>query len=632
MYRKSVSDEDLPGRNFMAVILQTLPQEAELTKVEYEGPRIALYSRNPAYLLRESQLISNMVNTIKKRIVIRSDESIRKSEEDCRATVASDIPREIEYVDSVFDEALGEATVFVKRPWKLAQFSSEAESVDLTEKTGWRVRMRKAPCALATIKEIYSVLGQTAAERTRFLRETGDKIFRAPLAESAEATLIALGGYAEVGRSCTLLLTGDSKVIIDCGLSLFSRDSLMSLPRFDISGISIDEIDGVVITHAHIDHSGCVPFLFKYGYKGPVYCTEPTLPLMYLLQKSYVDYAADKAVYSTREIEDMVSRTITLTYGSVTDISPDMKIVLSNSGHIPGSSSVHVHVGNGDHNIVFTGDMKFGRTLSVENAVWSFPRVETLVIESTYGGREEPVVPREQAEAEFASVINTTIEQGGNALIPVPLVGTGQEIVLLLDSLIQSGRVSPLAPIILDHSLRLSASIYEAYPEYLDKELRGRILRSESSQFGFSENFVVSDSIAKLDKPSVIIAPSGTLSWGSSVEYLKMICQSVTNRLVFVSYQPQGTPGRVILQGGRKITLAGSSLDIKCQVSRVAGLDLHSDRNQLMAYVGRLKPKLRRVLVNHGDRLYAQNLASSISKMLRVPAQHPLVEEAVKLL
>jgi predicted metal-dependent RNase len=160
------------------------------------------------------------------------------------------------------------------------------------------------------------------------------------------------------------------------------------------------------------------------------------------------------------------------------------------------------------------------------------------------------------------------------------------------------------------------------------------MLRSESSQFGFSDNFGISDTrAANLNQPSILLASSGTFSGGASIDYLKKIGPDVKSAILFVTYQPVDTLGRAIQEGMRSITLpSSSSFEILCKVDRISGLDLHSDRNQLMAYISRLKPKLRRVLVNHGERSKAQNLASTISKVLRVPAQHPLVEEATRLL
>src|SRR5690606_13536436 len=185
-------------------------------KIEYEGPRIALYSKNHSYLMQNSQLVSNMVNTIKKRIVIRTDESIRKPEQESTRIISKTIPNEVGVTGTFFDAVLGEVVLFVKKPWMLAQVGEDFDNIELAEKTGWKVRIRKAPHDMAPITALYKVLAETVAERTKFYREVGDKIFRDKLSSQAEASLMTLGGFAEVGRSCMLLSTSESKVLLDC--------------------------------------------------------------------------------------------------------------------------------------------------------------------------------------------------------------------------------------------------------------------------------------------------------------------------------------------------------------------------------------------------------------------------------
>lgn len=610
----------------MAVILQSLPQEASLTKIEYEGPSIALYSKNPSYLLHNNQLVLNMVNSIKKRIVIRTDESLRRSQDESREIITESMPRDAGFVDAFFDSALGEVVVFVKKP---STISHSGEDIGLSEKIGWRVKIRKAPQNMLPIETLYSVLSETVGQRTKFYREVGDKIFRSKLTQQAEASLLTLGGFAEIGRSCMLLETRESKIILDCGLNLSASDSLTAIPRFDIAGISMEDIDAIVLTHAHLDHSGFLPALFKYGYRGPVYCTEPTLLLMSILQRDYLRHSGEEALYSEQDINSEVAHSITLMHGVVTDISPDVKLVLSNSGHIIGSTSIHLHIGNGEHNLVYTGDMKFGKTLTLENASWNFPRVETMIIESTYGGKEDIMCPREQAENDLANTIERTIAGGGHVLLPVPAVGISQELLIILDRLKRVGRFQ--ANVFVEKIISEATAIYEAYPEFLSRDLGKDVLESEMSQFG-SEFSIVQSKTLQPTESAVILAPSSMLIGGPSVDYLKQIVNDPKSTVVVLSYQSLDTPGRALLEGAKQVKVRGETLNVQCQVKRIDGLGSHSDYNQLMAYVLRLRPKLRRILVNHGERPKAQNLASMINKQFRIQTQHPLVQEAIKLL
>jgi uncharacterized protein len=626
MQPKQPFHHESANQNIMAVILQSLPHEANLTKIEYEGPCIALYSKNPSYLLQNNQLVLNMVNTIKKRIVIRIDESLRLSQDESTNVIGDTVPKESGIAGTFFDAVLGEAVIFARKPWTILR---EGGDVDLTEKIGWKVRVRKAPQNMLPIETLYKILGETVSQRTKFYREVGDKIFRPKLTEQAEASLLTLGGFAEVGRSCMLLETRESKIILDCGLNLSAKDSLGALPRFDITGIGMEEVDAVVLSHAHLDHTGFLPALFKYGYRGPVYCTEPTLLLMSILQRDYLKYSGSDALYSEQDIDRAVTHTITLMLGIVTDISPDIKLVLSNSGHIIGSTSIHLHIGNGEHNLVYTSDMKFGKTQTLENASWSFPRVETMIIESTYGGKEDIMSPREQSEANLVSAVERTLTAGGHVLMPVPAVGISQELILLLDRFTKGGRLK--TKVLVEKIISEATAVYEAYPEFLSKELGKHVLESEASQFG-SEFSIVESETLKPSEPAIVLAPSSMLIGGPSVGYLKQIADNPKSTLIILSYQSLDTPGRAILDGARQIRIGGETIELQCQVERIDGLGSHSDYNQLMAYVMRLRPKLRRVLVNHGERPKAQNLASMINKQFRIQTQHPLVQEAIKLL
>jgi predicted metal-dependent RNase len=323
--------------------------------------------------------------------------------------------------------------------------------------------------------------------------------------------------------------------------------------------------------------------------------------------------------------------TITLTPGIVTDISPDVKLVLYNSGHILGSTSVHLHVGNGDHNLVYTGDFKFGRTLTLENASWNFPRVETMIIESTYGGKEDILARPEESEISLAEIISRTAAAGCHTLLAVPAVGISQELILVIERLFKQGRI-PRTRVLVEKVISEATSVYEAYPEYLSRPLREQVLTSEGSPFGSADYFEVVSSATLGTEPAIVLSPSSMLIGGPSVNYLSQIAQNTDSRLVLVSYQAPDTPGRAIQDGSRRLTIANKELELKCGVDKLDGFASHSNYDQLMQYVVRLRPKLRRVLVNHGERTKAQSLASSINKMFKIQTQHPLVQEAIKLL
>lgn len=644
MQRKQQQKELPPSQSIMATILQSIPKEANVTKIDYEGPRIALYTTSPKYLMEHNEIISNLVNVIKKRIVVRTDESIRKLEEDARQILNQCIPQEANLQGTFFDTATGEVSVEVKRPWLLQKNAEDFSQADVTEKTGWKLRVRKATTnPSSTIQAINYNLKVSSADRGRQLKQVGEKIFRPRLAQKSEVSLMTLGGFGQVGRSCMLLTTPDSKILIDCGINPGARNPMESFPRLDWANITLDDLDAVVISHAHLDHTGFLPVLCKYGYKGPIYCTEPTLPMMNLIQLDAVKVAAAQGrapIYSDRDVKQIMKQAITIPYGTVTDISPDIKLVLANAGHILGSALCHFHIGNGDHNFVYSGDLKFAKSILFESASWNFPRVETLLIESTYGAKEDIQPSRPEVESAFINAVNTILKDGGKVLIPIPAVGRAQEIMMVIDQYMKSGELVE-APVFYEGMIAEASAIHEAYPEYLARELRQKILETDDNPFD-SEYFTnvehpdAREEPLREGSPGIIIATSGMLEGGPVLEYFKNIAPDKKNKILFVSYQVNGTLGRRVLDGARQVSLMGREgkvevVNINCGIERLDGFSGHSDYNQLISFVHKLRPKLRRVLVNHGERRKSENLSMSIRRMFRVPAHYPQVQEAIKL-
>jgi KH/beta-lactamase-domain protein len=644
MQRKQQQKELPPSQNMMAIILQSIPKEAKVTKIEYEGPRIALYTNSPRYLMENNETISNLVNIIKKRIVVRTDESIRKSEEDARKILAECIPKEANFQGAFFDTATGEVSIEAKRPWLLQRDAKEFNHAEITEKIGWKLRIRKATTIPSrTIQTINANLKLTSAERSKQFKQIGDEIFRPRLAQKSEVSLITLGGFSQVGRSCMLLSTPESKILVDCGINPGAKHPMDSFPRLDFLDITLDELDAIVIGHAHLDHTGFLPALCKFGYKGPIYCTEPTLPMMNLIQLDAIKVAAAQGrtpIYSERDVKQIMKQAITLPYGTVTDISPDIKLVLANAGHILGSALCHFHIGNGDHNFVYSGDIKFGKSILFEAASWNFPRVETLLIESTYGAKEDIQPTRQEVESAFINAVNNTLADGGKVLIPIPAVGRAQEIMMVIDHYMKSGEMVE-APVFTEGMISEASAIHEAYPEYLARELKQKILETDDNPFD-SEYFTniehadTREEPMRDNSPCIILATSGMLEGGPVLEYFKNIAPDKKNKVLFVSYQVNGTMGRRVLDGSKQVTMLGKEgkvevVTINCSVEKLDGFSGHSDYNQLMSFVQRLRPKLRRVLVNHGERRKSENLAMNIRRMFRVPAHYPQVQEAIKL-
>jgi len=645
MQRKQLQrDSDPSSQSIMATILQSIPKEASVTKIEYEGPRIALYTNTPRYLMENNDTISNLVNIIKKRIVVRTDESIRKPEDEARKIIAEYVPKEANLQATLFDATTGEVSIEAKRPWLLQRNAKEFDHVEVTEMIGWRLRIRKATTIPSrTIQTINATLKQSSSERSKQLKQVGDEIFRPRLSQRTEVSLYTLGGFGQVGRSSLLLSTPESKILIDCGINPGARSPMDAFPRLDSLNITLDELDAIVIGHAHLDHTGFLPTLCKYGYKGPIYCTEPTLPMMNLIQLDAIKVASAQGrtpIYAERDVKQIMRQAITLPYGTVTDISPDIKLVFANAGHILGSALCHFHIGNGVHNFVYSGDIKFGKSILFEAASWNFPRVETLLIESTYGLKEDIQPTRQEVESAFINAVNNTLADGGKVLIPIPAVGRAQEIMMVIDHYMKSGEMIE-APVFTEGMISEASAIHESYPEYLARELKQKILETDDNPFD-SEYFTniehgdAREEPMRDNSPCIILATSGMLEGGPVLEYFKNIAPDKKNKVLFVSYQVNGTLGRRVLDGSKQATMLGKegkveAVSINCGVEKLDGFSGHSDYNQLMSFVQRLRPKLRRVLVNHGERKKSENLAMNIRRMYKVPTHYPQVQEAIKL-
>ena len=620
-----VQDEER-NQNIVAAILNNIPSESEITKIEYEGPFIVLYSRKPTILLENQEIISKMVNLIKKRIVIRTDTSIRSSEDSVNQIIRSSCSNPNGLSEIFFDPALGETTVFVNDFRTLTELNQL--QIPLVEKTGWKLIYRRAPKNLKLLKSVNEILHSSSEDRMYFYKRVGEKIFRQKLSGSEEASIVCLGGFSEIGRSAMLIVTHESKILLDFGIKSYEHEDSDLLPRLDIYGVGMNEIDAVIISHAHLDHCGAVPILCKYGYDGPVYCTDPTFPIMISILRDYVSRSKEP-LYSTRDIETLITHVIPLNYSAVTDISPDVRITFVNSGHMIGSASTHLHIGNGDHNIVYTADLKFGRLNTVDNAFWNFPRAETLVIESTNGNRDDKFVTREVAEETLVKSINSTIQEGGRLLIPVPILGLSQEICVTLGMLRSINKINP-DNIFVDEKIMEMFNFYEIYSDYLSRPLKQRI----SDQ---TEDPIFINSLVKLEpsvkwERSIILCPSSMLTDGPSVTYLSQIANDSLSKVILLSEQFQSTAGKLLQEGERNITIGGKNLDIKCNVDVIPGFSIHSDYNQLLAYINRLKPKLRKVITNHGEGKKCQNLSNSINKIFKIQSFHPLVGESIKLL
>ena len=647
MIRRETFVEDIL-RDIRAVIDQMVPKEAKVTEVEFEGPELVIYVKNPEAIMRDGDLIRNLAKVLKKRISVRPDPDILLPPEKAEELIKQIVPPEAEITNISFDPSVGEVIIEAKKPGLVIGKNGETLRL-ITQKVHWAPKaVRTPPIQSQTIYSIRQILQTESKDRRKFLRQVGRNIYRKPEYKSRWIRITGLGGFREVGRSALLVQTDESYVLVDFGVNVAAlRDPQKAFPHFDAPEFRyvLDEglLDAIIITHAHLDHCGMLPYLFRYKlFDGPIYTTPPTRDLMTLLQQDFIEIQHMNGVeplYRPRDIKEVVKHTITLDYGEVRDIAPDIRLTLHNAGHILGSSIVHLHIGNGLHNIAITGDFKFIPTRLLEPAVSRFPRVETLVMESTYGGSNDYQMPREEAEKRLIEVIHHTIKRGGKVLIPAMAVGRAQEIMMVLEEYARVGGID--VPIYLDGMIWEATAIHTAYPEYLSRRLREQIFHEGYNPFLNPIFKSVANSRERQDiidsgEPAIIIATSGMLVGGPSVEYFKQLAPDPKNSIIFVSYQAEGTLGRQVQRGLREIPLVGEDgrtevVQVNMEVHTIDGFSGHADRRELMSYVARLRPRPERVITVHGEPNKCLDLASSIHKKFNLSTRAPHNLDAIRL-
>jgi KH/beta-lactamase-domain protein len=620
-------------------IVEHMPKDAEITRIEFEGPRLAIYVKNVNLLSEQSYVVTEIVNLLHKRIVIRSDQSIRLPEREAEGYIRKLVPAEAEVTAINFDPSLGEVVVEAKKPG--VAIGKEASVLQqVVKETRWRPRILRAPPLHSKI--IASTRHILHEERSRILRDVGERIFRPTFTKAGYVRLVTLGSFHEVGRSAMLIQAGASTVLMDCGINPGAQDPSSAYPRFDTDEFDLEKLDAVVISHAHLDHCGILPFLYKYGYDGPIYCSEPTQVLMTLHQLDYLDVHSREGEHSPfdqKDVREVVTHTIPLRYNVVTDVAPDIKLTLHNAGHILGSSIVHLHIGEGLHNIVYSADFKFGRTMMLDPAMAQFPRAETLIIESTYGGPDDIMPDREGVEGRLVSIVNETVEKNGKVLIPVPAVGRAQEIMLVLDAYMRNGALREL-PVYIEGMVNEATAIHTAFPEYLVRDIKEQILHQDLNPFQ-SEYFHPVTHPGDRDEivaggPCVIIATSGMLEGGPAIDYFRRLAPDPRNTLAYVSYQVEGTLGNRIKNGLKEVSLFGPDGKIemvKCdmRVESIEGFSGHSDRNQLLGFIKRMMPKPTKIIVNHGERRKSDLFAQNVNRIFGIKTVVPDVLESLRL-
>ena len=622
-------------------VRKIIPPNVDITDIDFEGPIVVIYTKNMDEFAKNNDLIRQLAQGLRRRVSIRPDPSLLASAEEAEKKIREIIPVEAQITNIYFENDTGEVTIEALSPG-LVIGKQGAVLNEIKKEIGWAPKVSRAPpIPSKTVSDIRNYLRSVEDERKVFLRKVGRRLARPRMNEETWLRITSLGGYREVGRSASLLTTRESKILVDCGVSVSNEDGMN--PYFNAPELlPMDSIDAVVVTHAHLDHCGLVPALFKYGYDGPVYCTPPTRDLMSLLQIDYIKVSfgeGKKSPYESSHIRDVVTHCIPLKYSETTDISPDVRLTFHNAGHILGSAIAHFHVGDGLYNVAISGDVKFEKSWLFNAAVNKFPRLETIVLESTYGGYHDMQPSRQEAGQELKEIISRTLGRSGKVMVPVFAVGRSQEVMLVIEELMRNNLV-PKVPVYLDGMIWEATAIHTAYPEYLNSQLRTQIFQSGQNPF-LADMFKRVDSpdmrerICHDPEPCIVLATSGMMNGGPIMEYFKEWADNPANSLIFVGFQGEGTMGRKIQKGWNEVVMNehGKQLNIsvKANIETVDGFSGHSDRRQLMNYVATLDPRPERIVMCHGEEHKCLDFAGSVYKKFGIETRAPLNLETIRL-
>ena len=625
--------------NIREEVRRIIPPDHTISSIEFEGPLVVIYTKEFEKFSSNANVVKTLAQGLRKRVTIRPDPTMLADSNEVEEKIRKMVPEEAEISDIFFEFETGEATIEALSPGVVIGKHGSLLN-DLKKETGWNVKVVRAPpIPSKTVSDVRGYLRLNRDDRSDMLKRVGRRIARPVIDGDQWVRMTALGGFRQVGRSATLLQTRGSRVLIDCGIDPSSDN----VPYFSVPELQpLKDIDAVVITHAHMDHCGILPVLYKYGYEGPVYCTPPTRDLMAMLQLDFIKLAfgeAKKAPYEASDVRKEILHTIPLRYNETTDIAPDVRLTFQNAGHILGSAMAHFHIGDGLHNVAFTGDTKYERSWLFNAANNRFPRLETLVIESTYGGHTDVQPSRMDAANELTKVLAQAVENNGKVLIPVFAVGRSQEVMLVIEEMMRTNRM-PTVPVYLDGMIWEATAIHTAYPEYLNSQLRTQIFQQNENPFLSPifkrvETSAMRSEICHSPDPCIVLATSGMMSGGPIMEYFKEWCDDARNWLIFVGYQSEGSVGRTIQKGRTDITLheRGNPMNLEIKINRetIDGFSGHSDRKQMMNYIASLDPKPDKIIIGHGEDRKCTDLASSIYKRFGIETKAPLNLETIRL-
>lgn len=446
-----------------------------------------------------------------------------------------------------------------------------------------------------------------------------------------------LGGTGTVTGSKYLLSHGGRRLLVDCGL--FQGLKQLRLRNWDTLPFDARAVDAVLLTHAHIDHSGFVPRLVKLGFRGRVYCSEATAELCALLLPDSGRLQEEEAefrnrhgstkhqpalpLYTEEEAREALKRFEPLPFGEAFSPWPGWQCTLSRAGHILGAASVRVACDGGS--VLFSGDLGRDDDL-VMRAPEAPPAADTVLVESTYGDRRHA---DGDALAVLADVVSRTAARGGTVVIPAFAVGRAQTLLHAI-TLLKRARRIPDLPVFLNSPMAADAT--RIYRRHLDQH---RLSEADCRDFGRAATFVntVDDSKAlnTLTYPSIIVSASGMATGGRVLHHLKAYAPDPKHTILFAGYQAAGTRGASFVGGAAAVKIHGEYVPVRAEVANLSMLSAHADREQLLAWLAKLPKAPQRLFVTHGEPVAADALRLAVQERFGWNAAVPDYRDAVAL-
>ncbi|MFY9492992.1 MAG: MBL fold metallo-hydrolase [Minisyncoccia bacterium] len=448
--------------------------------------------------------------------------------------------------------------------------------------------------------------------------------------------------YGGVGGSVTganyLIECADTKILVDCGLKQGGR--LAEKENYQPFLYNPKEISAVLITHAHLDHIGRIPKLYRDGFRGRIFATHPTLDLARLslddslhLLKEEAEKFKEQPLFSEEDLINCWRLTHGRAYHQDVEINSSIKVRFNDAGHILGSSIIEVFLSEGSRQvkIVFSGDLGNPPTPLLKPAEY-LSSADYVLMESAYGDRLHE--DKSKRKEKLLNIVENVIRNGGTLMIPAFALERTQELLFELNSLAESGRI-PKIPVFIDSPLAIKATaVYQKYSDYFNKEAV-YLIKSGDDLFNFpglefSLTTESSKAINTVPPPKVVIAGSGMSEGGRILHHERRYLPDPKSTLLIIGYQTQNTLGRRLWDGAQEIKMFGEMIQVRAQIKAIGGYSAHADQAGLLNWVEHIKG-VKKVFVVQGEAGPASVLAGKIKSDLGVETEVPQVEQVVEL-